>query len=269
MPQCVPHPLGALDSLAAQIAAAHAVSRNPFGAVEGLAPAGSDAPVSGYTGAAQSVSNGGGMVYLRNRWYDPQSGRFLTQDPIGLAGGVNLYAYAGNDPISFSDPFGLAKCTVEHWQECKIFSFSWGAGLGLKVGGTLGPVQLKGQVGKAGVEASADLTAGMAQETHVAASFAVFSGTARLATHEGEVDVGKCTSGEGCVLAKASVHHASVSSNLDVGVNLQVLGEVDATFHTVNFIKATVGAAKDSYQLVKQAITDAIPRSRELDGKDE
>ena len=40
---------------------------------------------------------------------------FLTQDPIGLAGGVNLYAYAGNDPISYDDPFGL--CTDKDGNE--------------------------------------------------------------------------------------------------------------------------------------------------------
>ncbi len=34
-------------------------------------------------------------------------GILLTQDPIGLAGGVNLYAYAGNNPVAFSDPYGL------------------------------------------------------------------------------------------------------------------------------------------------------------------
>ena len=65
---------------------------------------------TGFTGASTPNATGG-MVYLRNRWYDPTTGRFLTQDPIGLAGGVNLYAYAGNDPISFSDPFGLAPDT--------------------------------------------------------------------------------------------------------------------------------------------------------------
>ena len=35
------------------------------------------------------------------------TGCLLTQDPIGLAGGVNLYAYAGNNPIRYRDPFGL------------------------------------------------------------------------------------------------------------------------------------------------------------------
>jgi len=62
---------------------------------------------TGYTGASTPNATGG-FVYLRNRWYDPQSGRFLTQDPIGLAGGVNLYAYAGGNPVSFSDPWGLS-----------------------------------------------------------------------------------------------------------------------------------------------------------------
>ena len=61
---------------------------------------------AGFTGAG-GTPNGLGLVYLRNRWYDPQTERFLTQDPMGLGGGLNLYAYAGNNPTSFSDPFGL------------------------------------------------------------------------------------------------------------------------------------------------------------------
>ena len=81
--------------------------RNAFGKLEGGA-AGSTNTETGFTGAS-TPNQTGGFTYLRNRWYDPQSGRFLTQDPIGLAGGVNLYAYAGNNPVSFSDPFGLCK----------------------------------------------------------------------------------------------------------------------------------------------------------------
>ena len=43
--------------------------------------------------------------YYRN--YDPQFGRFIESDPIGLAGGVNTYGYVGNNPLIFSDLFGL------------------------------------------------------------------------------------------------------------------------------------------------------------------
>jgi uncharacterized protein RhaS with RHS repeats len=39
--------------------------------------------------------------------YDPATGRFTQEDPIGLAGGLNLYGFANSNPLSYSDPFGL------------------------------------------------------------------------------------------------------------------------------------------------------------------
>ena len=47
------------------------------------------------------------LYYMRARYYDPQLGRFLSEDPVGIAGGLNLYAYAGNDPVNQRDPSGL------------------------------------------------------------------------------------------------------------------------------------------------------------------
>jgi RHS repeat-associated protein len=59
----------------------------------------------GFTG--EQVDSETGFVYLRNRFYDPATGRFLTPDPLGALGsGVNLYAYVGNNPTSFTDPTG-------------------------------------------------------------------------------------------------------------------------------------------------------------------
>ena len=48
-----------------------------------------------------------GLQYLQERYYDPGVGRFISQDPIGLPGGLNLYGYAGNDPVNRLDPSGL------------------------------------------------------------------------------------------------------------------------------------------------------------------
>lgn len=51
-----------------------------------------------------------GVYYYKARFYDPRLARFLQTDPIGVAGGMNLYAYAGNDAVNFSDPSGLVQC---------------------------------------------------------------------------------------------------------------------------------------------------------------
>jgi RHS repeat-associated protein len=48
-----------------------------------------------------------GLYYYRARWYDPQARRFISEDPIGLSGGINLYAYVGNNPVDLVDPTGL------------------------------------------------------------------------------------------------------------------------------------------------------------------
>lgn len=47
------------------------------------------------------------LYYYRARYYDAKIGRFISEDPIGLLGGLNLYQYAGNNPVNFTDPSGL------------------------------------------------------------------------------------------------------------------------------------------------------------------
>jgi len=48
-----------------------------------------------------------GLHYNWHRYYDPETGRYLTPDPIGLDGGMNLYVYVRNGPVNFVDPEGL------------------------------------------------------------------------------------------------------------------------------------------------------------------
>ena len=50
-----------------------------------------------------------GLINFRMRWYDAETGRWLSKDPIGLSGGLNLYAFCDGDPLLFLDANGTAK----------------------------------------------------------------------------------------------------------------------------------------------------------------
>ncbi len=59
-----------------------------------------------------------GLYYNWHRFYDPSTGRYISADPIGLAGGMNLYAYVGGNPVNWIDPKGLNAGTL-----------TWGTGI--------------------------------------------------------------------------------------------------------------------------------------------
>lgn len=69
------------------------------------------APEENLRFAGQYLDRETGLHYNTFRYYAPDMGRFITPDPIGLLGGINLYSYAPN-PLSWFDPLGLEKCLL-------------------------------------------------------------------------------------------------------------------------------------------------------------
>jgi RHS repeat-associated protein len=99
----------ALNSVIAQHNAAtsgglaNSYAYSPYGQSSTVGPDATSNPIQ-YTSRENDQT---GLLFYRARYYDPVMKRFISSDPIGLAGGMNMFAYVGGDPVSYTDPTGL------------------------------------------------------------------------------------------------------------------------------------------------------------------
>jgi RHS repeat-associated protein len=99
-----------------------------------------------------------GDYYYRARYYDPGVGRFTSEDPIGFAGGGNLFAYAKNSPTNLTDPFGLWTFGIGIGGTAGAAGAISGSGMLVLDGhGNIGLIFSGGGGGMGGISASGDL----------------------------------------------------------------------------------------------------------------
>jgi len=87
-----------------------------------------------------------GLEATPNRFYSPDLGRWIRRDPIAEAGGINLYGYVLNNPLSRVDPLGLVWYNPFTWNWGQIgdaFTLRGGVGLGVAAKSKLGPLKCK------------------------------------------------------------------------------------------------------------------------------
>jgi len=140
------------------------------------------AAVPWYGDLSQGQLDASGKMYMRNRYYDPGTGRFTQEDPTGLAGGTNLYGFAGGDAVNYDDPFGLFDCDKKTGEGCsaefkRLLNVDKpletplvdpvASGSGMLAGALLAPAEAMavgginavrvGQIGEAAVRGAADI----------------------------------------------------------------------------------------------------------------
>ncbi|MGH7615422.1 MAG: RHS repeat-associated core domain-containing protein [Gemmatimonadales bacterium] len=105
-----------------------------YGAANGGKYAGGTTNASSF-GASRNPNELGAaqLSAFRNRFYDQRTGRWTQEDPIGVAGGLNLYGYVGNNPVAYTDPFGL--CPIKKdGVPCAVTFAAGGAAAGFATG---------------------------------------------------------------------------------------------------------------------------------------
>jgi RHS repeat-associated protein len=88
---------------------------DPFGNLIGKW--GPKADLNPYRFSSKEIHPNSGLYYYGFRFYDPNLQRWVNQDPLGEAGGMNLYGFVGNSPMGGVDPYGLCKNNVQRATE--------------------------------------------------------------------------------------------------------------------------------------------------------
>jgi RHS repeat-associated protein len=97
---------------------------DPFGTTPANTnPAGAGTFVYNLRFPGQIYDSQAGLHQNMMRDYDPAIGRYVESDPIGLRGGINTYAYAGDDPLLWSDPYGLKPWDWDGWGDTTVCQY--------------------------------------------------------------------------------------------------------------------------------------------------
>jgi RHS repeat-associated protein len=193
-----------------------------------------------YTGARIDAETNG-LFDFRARIYSPLLGRFMQVDSIGAAGGINLYAYVGNDPLNLIDPFGLmpslpanalagdtsAGSRISGLQALGLVATAEGV---IVTGGAAAEALFGGEAGLAGL-----FSASTAPELEATAlNAARITGNAAQASGASSGAAGSIVTAEGTVFTDVSTGVASRTAALNPSAS-QVLSEQIGTAYESKF----------------------------------
>jgi uncharacterized protein RhaS with RHS repeats len=190
---------------------------------------------------------------FRARQYDPGTGKWLQEDPTGLAGGANLYEYNGNDPNTFSDPFGL-DCPDKNDPACTM-----GAQIAASISaGIHSAVTAIGNVGRAvesgikSVSSAAAVQLGLAAVTE-GASGAV-EGVAAAAEAAPSAGMIRQFAGQLAEQGSASVERSMQSLESRLAEHMTKLNEIEKAGGHASSVRREISNFQRQIQAAKQVL---------------
>ena len=117
-----------------------------------------------------------GLINFRMRWYDAETGRWLSKDPIGLSGGLNLYAFCKNAPILYADVLGLcddeSSWLDKFWENYHDIDQDWSDFFHLDASDSLGYVGISAALTAIGTSVLGDIAIAAAESQITAGELA-------------------------------------------------------------------------------------------------